>query len=68
MKDSSMIPFLERLYYLTTALIGIALISSFFIIIHCVRNSNIHVFNTWQFPMLLALFFDSMIVIIKHGK
>ena len=58
-------PFLERLYYLTTALIGIALISSFIVLIHCVRDSQIHVFNTWQFPMLLALFFDSILVIIK---
>lgn len=59
-------PFLERLYYLTTVLIGIALISSFIILIHCVRDSQMNTFNTWQFPMLLALFFDSILVIIKN--
>jgi uncharacterized membrane protein YqjE len=56
-----------NLYYLTVLFIGFALISSFVIVIHCVRDSNVHVFNTWQFPMLLALFFDAVVVLIKHG-
>lgn len=54
-------------YYLTVIFIGLALISSLIIVVHCVRDSNVHVFNTWQFPMLLALFFDAIVVLIKHG-
>lgn len=58
--------FIMTLYYLTVASIGFALILSFIIILHCVKDSNIHLVNTWQFPMLLALFFDAVIVLIKY--
>ena len=63
---NKMTDYIAALYYLTVIFIGLALISSFIIIIHCVKDSNIHVFNTWQFPMLLALFFDAVIVLLKH--
>lgn len=40
----------------------IALICSFYILMYntVLKNkSNRYLFNTWQFPMLLALFFDA---------
>ena len=41
----------------------IALLSSFYILLETIimqNKSNKYLFNTWQFPMLLALFFDAV--------
>lgn len=66
-KEGKLTDPMMNLYYLTILFIGLALVTSFIIVIHCVRHSNIHVFNTWQFPMLLALFFDAVVVLFKQG-
>ena len=65
---NKMTDYIAALYYLTVIFIGLALISSFIIIIHCVRDSNIHVFNTWQFPMLLAILTEAIYINGKYNK
>lgn len=47
--------------YFTLFFITMALFLSFFIMIHSVKNSKLQYFNTWQFPMLLALLLDGII-------
>ena len=43
--------------------IFIAMIHSFYVLIKNCRNTNISI-NCWQFPMLLAIFIES--IIYKH--
>jgi len=65
MKNGKINDFLMNMYYLSVVFIGLALISSLIIMLNCVQDSNLHNFNSWQFPMLLALFFDACIVLYK---
>jgi len=52
------------LHYLIVFFIGLSLLLSLFIFIYSLTNKqNINNFNTWQFPMLLALFLDGVLVL-----
>ncbi len=50
-------------HYFILLFIALALFLSFFVMIHSVKNSKLQYFNTWQFPMLLALLLDGFISI-----
>jgi hypothetical protein len=50
-------------HYFTLLFIVLALFLSFIVMIYSVKNSKLQYFNTWQFPMLLALFLDGIITI-----
>lgn len=49
------------IHYLTLLFIVLALFLSFIVMVHAVKNSKLQYFNTWQFPMLLALFLDGIV-------
>lgn len=49
------------IHYLTLLFIVLALFFSFIVMIYSVKHSKLQYFNTWQFPMLLALFLDGII-------
>jgi len=58
---------LGYLHYLIVFFIGVSLLLSLFIFLYSLQhNKSINNFNTWQFPMLLALFFDGLLVL--HNK
>lgn len=48
-------------HYFTIICMVLALFSSFIVMIYSVKHSKLQYFNTWQFPMLLALFLDGII-------
>jgi hypothetical protein len=52
---------IHYIHYLSVIFIGLAMVLSFIVLIHAVKNSKMKNFSTWQFPMLLALFFDGVI-------
>ena len=52
-----------NIHYLAVMFTGLAMFCSFIIMIHAVHNLKLRSFNTWQFPMLLALFFDGAVSI-----
>ncbi len=51
------------IHYFTLISIVFALFFSFFVMIHAVKNSKLQYYNTWQFPMLLALFLDGIMTL-----
>ena len=48
------------IHYVTLVLIFLAALCSFFIMTFSIGNSFIKYYNTWQFPMLLALLLDGI--------
>jgi hypothetical protein len=49
------------IHYLTLLFIVLALFLSLIVMVYAVKHSKLQFFNTWQFPMLLALFLDGIV-------
>ena len=48
---------------MTLMFIALATLCSFVIMVFSIGNSSVRFFNTWQFPMLLALLLDGIFVL-----
>lgn len=51
------------IHYLAILSIALALFFSFVIMVYAIRSKRLKEFNSWQFPMLLALLFDAVMAI-----
>jgi hypothetical protein len=56
---------IDYLHYAAVIFIGLAMLCSFIILAYSSQDIKKYSFNTWQFPMLLALFIDGILFLNK---
>ena len=55
-----------NIHFFSVICIGLSMVLSFIVLIYAVQNSKLKSFSTWQFPMLLALFFDGILSVYPN--